>query len=207
MITVAAAGDVHVGQEMRGRYRPRLGGLAGDADVLLLAGDLTQHGTVEEAQVVAASSATCPSRGRGARQPRLPLRCRRGDHRLLRDSGMTVLEGTGRSGLPAGRLGVAGGKGFGGGFPGRCASEFGEPEMKDFVRHSRASPDGSARALAEPGHRLRRPHPLRAVRGTLAGEPLEIYPFLGSYLLAEAMDAAGSTSRSTATRTRGRRWG
>ena len=30
------------------------------------------------------------------------------------------------------------------------------------------------------------------VKDTLAGEPLEIYPFLGSYLLAEAVDAEGA---------------
>ena len=30
------------------------------------------------------------------------------------------------------------------------------------------------------------------VKDTLTGEPLEIYPFLGSYLLAEAVDAEGA---------------
>ena len=30
------------------------------------------------------------------------------------------------------------------------------------------------------------------IRETLQGEPLEIYPFLGSYLLAEAVDRAGA---------------
>ena len=57
---------------------------------------------------------------------------------LLREAGIFVLEGSGVVvSVPGGRLGVAGTKGFGAGFPGRCGSEFGEPEMKAFVRHSR----------------------------------------------------------------------
>ena len=39
------------------------------------------------------------------------------------------------------------------------------------------------------------------VRDTLQGEPPEIFPFLGSYLLAEAIDAAGADLASTGTRT------
>ena len=67
---------------------------------------------------------------------------------LLRESGMTVLEGAGVViDLPGGRLGIAGTKGFGGGFPGRSASEFGEPEMKAFVHHSRALAEAMGEAL------------------------------------------------------------
>ena len=53
---VAAVGDVHLGEDLRGRLRPQPAGLSDAADVLLLAGDLTQHGTVAEAQVVAEGS-------------------------------------------------------------------------------------------------------------------------------------------------------
>ncbi|MBX6766402.1 MAG: metallophosphoesterase, partial [Actinomadura rubrobrunea] len=48
MIRVAAVGDLHVGPEAAGAYRGRLSGLPDQADVLLVAGDLTRHGTVEE---------------------------------------------------------------------------------------------------------------------------------------------------------------
>jgi Icc-related predicted phosphoesterase len=192
---VAAVGDVHLGEDLRGRLRPRLSGLSEAADVLLLAGDLTQHGTVAEAQVVAEEFA-----GLG-----VPVAAVLGNHdyhsgqeaeitKLLTDSGMTVLEGSGTVfDLPGGRLGVAGSKGFGGGFPGRCASEFGEPEMKAFVRHSKELAASLAEALQglDSGTRIALTH-YAPVPDTLAGEPPEIYAFLGSYFLAEAGDACGA---------------
>ena len=90
------------------------------------------------------------------------------------------------------RLGVAGVKGFGGGFAGRCASEFGEREMKAFVRHHRGDRRrGSATALRglDCDVRVALTH-YAPVPDTLVGEPLEIYPFLGSYLLGQAIDSA-----------------
>ena len=53
MIRVAAVGDVHLAADIRDLIRPHLAGIGERADVLLLAGDLTQHGTVPEAEVVA----------------------------------------------------------------------------------------------------------------------------------------------------------
>ncbi len=195
MIRVAAVGDVHLGPDVRGSIRPHLDGLAERADALLLAGDLTQHGTVAEAEIVAAEFG-----GVG-----VPVIAVLGNHdyqsdqqagitKVLRESGIDVLEGSGLVlGLPGGTLGVAGSKGFGGGFPGRCGSEFGEPEMKDFVRHSRLLADGLAAALGALNCdvRVSLTH-YSPVPDTLAGEPPEIYPFLGSYFLAEAADSAGA---------------
>jgi len=54
LIRVAAAGDLHVGVDSVGRLRPLLADLARDADLFLLAGDLTQRGRPEEAKVLAA---------------------------------------------------------------------------------------------------------------------------------------------------------
>ena len=60
---------------------------------------------------------------------------------ILRDAGVRVLEGEATVLECAGvRLGVAGTKGFGGGFVGSSAGEFGEPEMKEFVRPPAAAP-------------------------------------------------------------------
>ena len=193
MITVAAVGDVHMDQEMRGRYRPRLGGLAGDADVLLLAGDLTKHGTVEEAQVVADEFRDLPVPVVAVLGNHDYTRCPRGDRRLAAGRGITVVEGGHGRGLPGGRLGVAGVKGFALGFPGQCASEFGEPEMKCFARSSREAAErlGAALASLDADTVVALTH-YAPVRDTLAGEPVEIFPFLGSYLLAEAIDAAGA---------------
>ncbi|RCV49999.1 metallophosphoesterase family protein [Marinitenerispora sediminis] len=193
MIRIAAVGDVHLDEEMRGHYRSRLDGLADSADVLLLAGDLTKHGTAEEGDVVAAEF-----RGLG-----VPVVAVLGNHDYhcdaqdaitegLRAEGITVLEGDGVTlDSPGGRIGIAGTKGFGGGFAGKCASEFGEPEIKGFVRHGRqvAHRFGAALRDLDADLRVGLTH-YAPVKDTLAGEPPEIYPFLGSYLLAEAVDGA-----------------
>jgi Icc-related predicted phosphoesterase len=88
---------------------------------------------------------------------------------------------------------VAGVKGFGGGFVGASGSEFGEREMKAFIRHTKDRADALAAALggldADVTVALLHYSP---VRETLQGEPPEIFPFLGSYLLAEAIDTGGA---------------
>ncbi|MFI5683447.1 metallophosphoesterase [Streptomyces sp. NPDC051636] len=199
MIRVAAVGDIHMGPESQGVLRPSFETLPDCADVLLLAGDLTRHGTPDEAQVVA----------REIKDLGVPVVAVLGNHdhhddrpdevsAILRDAGAHVLEGqaavvTGGDGY---RIGVAGTKGFGGGFVGRCAGEFGEPLMKEFVRYSRRCADALRDSLRELDAwgcdaRIALTH-FSPVPDTLAGEPLEIYPFLGSYLLAEAIDTAGA---------------
>jgi Icc-related predicted phosphoesterase len=88
---------------------------------------------------------------------------------------------------------VAGTKGFGGGFAGASASPFGEEEMKAFVGHTEEVAAGLEGALGalDADLRVALLH-YSPVESTLAGERLEIYPFLGSYLLAEAIDRAGA---------------
>src|SRR5262249_30051452 len=106
-------------------------------------------------------------------------------------AGIRVLEGDAAVvDTPGGRLGVAGVKGFGGGFAGRCASVFGEPEIKAFVNTTSVAADRRAPGLAglDCDVRVALTH-YAPVADTLAGEPAEIYPFLGSYLLGEAIDS------------------
>ncbi|MET9699898.1 metallophosphoesterase [Streptomyces sp. NPDC006529] len=198
MIRVAAVGDIHLGPGSNGTLRPAFDTLGERADLLLLAGDLTRHGTVEEARVVAAEVTGLD----------VPVVAVLGNHDYQSDqekavtaelaaAGVHVLEGTGVTlDIDGTRVGVAGTKGFCGGFAGRSGSEFGEPEMKAFIRYTRDCAEGLERALCaleEDGSELRiaLTH-FAPVPDTLAGEPLEIYPFLGSYLLAEAMDGAGA---------------
>ncbi|MBX9399007.1 metallophosphoesterase [Streptomyces sp. TRM72054] len=198
MIRIAAVGDIHMGPDIQGVLRPAFETLSGCADVLLLAGDLTRHGTPDEARVVA----------REITDLGVPVVAVLGNHdhhddrpqevtAILQDAGARVLEGQSTVVTADGsRIGVAGTKGFGGGFVGRSAGEFGEPLMKEFVRYSRRCADGLRTALEELAGadcdvRVALTH-FSPVPETLAGEPLEIYPFLGSYLLAEAIDTAGA---------------
>ena len=193
MIRVAAVGDVHMDTDLLGRYRPALLELPERADVLLLAGDLTRHGTQREARCVAQEFG-------GLAVPVVAVLGNHDHHsgepdrvtEVLEGSGIRVLEG-GSVTVPTagGLLGVAGVKGFGGGFAGRCASAFGEAEMKAFVRTTEQSAERLSKALRELECDLRVALTHYApVPDTLMGEPPEIYPFLGSYLLGEAVDSA-----------------
>ncbi|MGM1061863.1 metallophosphoesterase family protein [Saccharothrix sp. Mg75] len=195
MIRIAAVGDVHLGEDARGRMRPALEQLGDCADVLLLAGDLTRHGTVEEARVVADEFGGLP----------VPVVAVLGNHdyhgdkpveitQVLRDAGLHVLEGeTATFQVDGHSLGVAGVKGFGGGFAGKCGSAFGEPEMKAFINHTSGIADSLRSALGslDTDVKVALTH-FAPVPDTLRGEPPEIYPFLGSYLLGEAIDATGT---------------
>ncbi len=197
MIRVAAVGDIHFGTDSAGTLRPHLADLAEQADVLLLAGDLTRRGLAEEARVLADELGDVA----------VPMFAVLGNHdyhsvqehavvRVMAGAGVRVLEGEGVVVDIGGcRLGIAGTKGFGGGFAGACGSDFGEPVMKSFIAYTRHLADGLETALAGLGDscdlRVALLHYAPTDR-TLKGERLEIYPFLGSYLLGEAIDRAGA---------------
>ncbi|MGY1943069.1 metallophosphoesterase family protein [Nocardia asiatica] len=192
---IAAVGDVHLGVDSQGQWRPALHDLPSRADVLLLAGDLTRHGTVDEARVVAAEFADLG----------IPVVAVLGNHdyhgdadeeiaTVLDDHGITVLEGSAVTlDLDGSTLGVAGTKGFGGGFAGKCASVFGEPIMREFAAHTVdvAAALGEALATLDTDVTVALTH-YSPISDTLHGEPREIYPFLGSYLLGEAIDEHGA---------------
>ncbi|HVF74227.1 MAG TPA: metallophosphoesterase [Acidimicrobiales bacterium] len=198
MIRVAAVGDVHVGADSVGRVRCHLEHLPERADVFLLAGDLTKRGLPEEADVLCDELRGLPDE--------VPTFAVLGNHdyesdcedyvvKSLAGIGVQVLEGDAAVvGVDGVSVGVAGAKGFGGGFAGACASEFGEPAAKAFVRHSIDTAARLEKALQEirdADVRIALMH-YAPVESTLRGERLEIYPFLGSYYLAEAVDRAGA---------------
>lgn len=193
-LSIAAVGDLHVGHDCAGLTRARFSEIAHHADALLLAGDLTQHGLLEEARVLADD----------LHDVAIPVVAVLGNHdyhagqeheisHALEEAGVRVLQGTSVSLRLRGRtVGIAGSKGFGTGFAGATGSEFGEPEMKAFVRYAKEQ----ARALELALSALRTDVRVALTHyapcpDTLEGERREIYPFLGSYLLAEAIDAAG----------------
>ncbi|MDB5901370.1 MAG: metallophosphoesterase, partial [Betaproteobacteria bacterium] len=53
MVRIAAVGDIHLGEDCRGRLRPQFLALESHAVVLLLAGDLTNYGNAAQALVLA----------------------------------------------------------------------------------------------------------------------------------------------------------
>jgi len=195
VIRLAAVGDVHFAADSPGRLRPHLEAAAEDVDALLLAGDLTHRGRPEEARVLAGEVAGLE----------LPILAVLGNHdyhlgaqdeigAILRDAGVHVLEGSAEVVAVRGiALGVAGVKGFCGGFAGACVTEFGEPEVKAFAASARRSAESLRVALdgLDCDVRVALLH-YAPVEATLVGEPPGLWPFLGSYLLAEAADAAGA---------------
>jgi Icc-related predicted phosphoesterase len=195
VIRLAATADIHAGVDSIGGIGLSFEGIEERADALLLAGDLTKAGLPEEADVLVEELD-----GVG-----IPVIAVLGNHdyhsdaeteitRRLEGSGITVLEGTSCTIEARGTaVGVAGVKGFGGGFAGASGSEFGEPEMKAFVRHTRQIAERLRGALEEldTDVRVALMH-YSPIPETLRGEPPEIFPFLGSYLLSEAVDTAGA---------------
>jgi Icc-related predicted phosphoesterase len=191
MIRIAATGDVHYDRKSHNRIGQHLPELSTKADFLLLAGDLTQTGHPEEMQVLADDLRKSP----------VPVIAVLGNHdyhvdqletvvKILESAGVTVLEGNSIIlDVNGQRVGIAGAKGFGGGFVGASGSDFGEPEMKAFMRHSK----NEARKLEEVIKVMEADYKIVLLHyspttQTLSGEKKEIYPFLGCYYLAEAID-------------------
>lgn len=195
MIRIAATADVHFGIDSAGTLRPQLEECSRQADVLLIGGDLTRVGDPDEAKVLASELEGLE----------IPCYAIFGNHdyesdrtdeirAVLERSGVRMLDGESDVVEADGvRIGIAGEKGFGGGFAGACGSDFGEPEMKAFIGHTKERADrlGSLLETLSADVRIGLLH-YSPVEETLRGERLEIYPFLGSYLLAEAIDGAGA---------------
>jgi len=195
MIRLAAVGDLHFGDDSAGTWAPHLTRLSEAADVLLLAGDLTRVGRADEAAVLAAELIDV----------HIPVVAVLGNHDyhsdeakavvdLLEHARVTVLEGNATVLEVRGEsVGIAGTKGFGGGFAGANATAFGEPEMKAYVNHSAALADTLGEALLglDTEWKVALMH-YAPVKDTVQGERPEIFPFMGSYFLAEAVDAAGA---------------
>jgi Icc-related predicted phosphoesterase len=195
VIRIAATGDVHFGEDSAGSLRPCLERIDRDADLLLLAGDLTKYGDPDQARALADELEDLP----------VPVVTVLGNHdyhsdrqdevrAVLERAGVTVLEGE-RCVIEVNgaEVGIAGGKGFGGGFAGSSGTEFGEPQMKAFIGHARTLAENLERALSDIRDvdlKIALMH-YSPIRDTLEGEPPEIYPFLGTFLLAEAVDRTG----------------
>lgn len=195
MVRIATAGDVHCGAHDAGRVRAQFADVHREADLLLLAGDLTNHGTPEEMRAVAD----------GLGDVQLPVYAVFGNHdvhaqqeaearAILEAAGITLLEQEVATLEVRGlSVGIAGAKGFCGGFRGGCASMFGEREMRLFLQptlEAAAFFEGALRAL-DTDVRVALMH-FAPVPDTLLGERWELFPFLGAHQLGTALDTAGA---------------
>jgi Icc-related predicted phosphoesterase len=189
MVRVAAAGDVHCRPDHRDAIVASFAGLRGQADVLLLAGDLTQTGEPEEGAVLAEA----------CRELGMPVFAVLGNHdwhanrrdelveAIEADGCVTVLERAWRTCECTGvEVGIVGAKGFVGGFPGSHLPDFGEPLLRQVYRETSADV-----AALEEGLRAIELCPVRIVllhyaptEETLAGEAPGIKAFLGTDRLA-----------------------
>jgi len=184
---VAAIGDLHVREDGSDSYRELFGEISREADVLVLAGDLTDLGKPKEAEVLAQDLKACS----------IPVIGVLGNHdyecgcpeeitRILRDAGMRVLEG---QSVEIDGVGFVGVKGFAGGFGRRMLGSFGEPAMKQFVAETVNESMRLENAMRSVrSHRAVVVLHYAPVTDTIESEPLEIYPFLGSSRLAETID-------------------
>ena len=195
VLRIAAIADIHAGPGTRGRLAPLLAGLRDEADLLLLGGDLTRAGKPAEAEILVAELADVG----------VPTVAVLGNHdyhadqapaiaALLREAGIDVLDpGSVVLDVAGQRVGIAGTKGFGGGFGAALADDFGEPEMKQWIRHAETEAEGLEDILSAlvGDVRIVLLH-YAPVPDTLDGERLELYPFLGNSFLAEAIDRSGA---------------
>lgn len=192
-IRLAAAADLHVTRTAAGSLQPWLTAVGTSADVLLLAGDLTGDGLPDEAVVLARELA-------GVRVPVLAVLGNHDFHadrqedirRILTDAGVVVLDG-GHHEVHG--IGFAGVKGFAGGFDQRLLEPWGETLIKQFVREAvdEALKLESALARLNAARRIVLLH-YAPIRTTVEGEPVEIFPFLGSSRLEDPINRHNVTA-------------
>jgi Icc-related predicted phosphoesterase len=186
-ITVAAIGDLHVSEGGQGRFADMFKEISDTADVLALAGDLTNFGKVSEAEILAEDLRHCS----------IPMVAVLGNHDVEAgetDAVIAILESAGVKMLDEQAaviegVGFAGVKGFLGGFGRGELGAFGEAAVKAFVDESL----NEARKLENALRSLRTDRVVAVLHyapipETCEGEPLEILPFLGSSRLANAID-------------------
>jgi Icc-related predicted phosphoesterase len=186
-IKVAAIGDLHVSEHKEHQFRELFQEMSDAADVAALCGDLTNFGKVREAENLAED----------LKHLTIPTVAVLGNHdveagcteevvKILEQAGVTVLD---EQAVVIEGVGFAGVKGFLGGFGRGELGAFGEEAIKAFVDESR----NEARKLENALRSLRTERVVAVLHyapipETVEGEPLEIYPFLGSSRLANAVD-------------------
>jgi Icc-related predicted phosphoesterase len=187
-LRIAAAADIHYGKHSKGKMQELFAAASREADVLLLCGDLTDYGLAEEAELLAADIHA---------HLRIPVVGVLGNHdfesghpeavcHVMEAAGVTMLNG---EATEIDGVGFAGVCGFGGGFGRRMLNAWGEPLIKSFVQEAIDQALRLEQALTQM-RAERRVVVLHyaPIRGTVEGEPPEIFPFLGSTRLEEPIN-------------------
>src|SRR4051794_37635915 len=187
-VRVAAAGDIHCGEVNREQVATAFEAVAGDVDLILLAGDLTTHGEPEQGQILADAVQGIDT----------PVVAVLGNHDLhagrrdelvavIEDAGITLLDRSPSTQVAGDcSVGVVGVKGFVGGFRGKGLPDFGEPSLRAVYAETTEEVEALGKGLREVAlcpFRVVLMH-YAPVPETLEGEPPEIWPFLGSDRLA-----------------------
>jgi Icc-related predicted phosphoesterase len=186
-IRIATIADVHYAKTSQGMLQPLFAQINERADVLVIAGDLTDYGLADEARVLARDHTTSVT---------IPVVAVLGNHdfesgeqdevrRILSDAGVHMLDGDSIEILGVGFAGV---KGFAGGFGRGALGPWGEPVIKQFVQEAlnEALKLESALARLKASHRIAVLH-YAPIRETVEGEPVDILPWLGSSRLEEPL--------------------
>jgi Icc-related predicted phosphoesterase len=189
---LAAVADLHCRQEQHGRFRELVRAVNGEAEGLVIAGDLTDHGTLEEVKTLAEALSGL----------RVPCAAVLGNHdyeggvvkdvvRILADAKVEVLDGD--HAIFDGRLGVAGVKGFAGGFERAMLQAFGEPAIKAFVQEAVNEELKLEAALAQLDieKKVVVMH-YAPITATTEGEDPALLPFLGTTRLSVPCEAFGA---------------
>ncbi len=187
-LRIAAVADIHVKKSSPGTLQPLFSQATNEADMILLCGDLTDYGTIEETKILAKEITS---------SLRIPAVGVLGNHdyesglekdvvSILSDAGVTMLDG---NSIEIEGVGFAGVKGFAGGFGRRALGAWGEKIIKDFVHETINEALKLEAALA----RLRTAQKIAVlhyspIQATVNGEPPEIIAFLGSSRLEEPLD-------------------
>ena len=184
---VAAVADIHLNAANHAENVRAFAPVNELAEVLVIAGDLTNHGLPDEMRGCLAVLETI----------RIPIIAVLGNHDyecghqdelagMLRVAGIHVLDG---QCYEIGQVGFAGTKGFCGGFAPYELMPFGEGGIKNFVEISEREAIKLDYGLAQ----LHTPVKVAIthyapVKETVVGEPEAIFPFLGSSRLERALD-------------------
>lgn len=186
-ITLAAIGDLHVTETSKGQYAALFREMSDQADVIVLAGDLTNFGKTVEAESLA-EDIRCATKPVVGVLGNHDFECGQPEHvaHILHQAGMTVLD---EQAVVIEGVGFAGVKGFLGGFGRGELAPFGEAAVKTFVDEA----NNEARKLENGLRSLRTERSVAVlhyapISQTLEGEPIEIFPYLGSARLADAID-------------------